>query len=496
MSPPRTPSAPARSGRAATIVFWIGLALAPLAGVLIWLAHGGGALKGAAVLAVASAVIVGLSVVVRRDGEWVRAELHQTILAENEAVRAEVRAELSAVDRDATNVLYREIAALRDEVDALRENVDRPAHAGAHQQPAYQQPGYQEERTGYRSAPASHAAPDPAPVSPGRHWEQPAEPEPAHAGYQAGYHSGYRHSGYRDEPAAAGWQTPAAAEERTYRRRTETVQVSVHQTTTHMEDAAGTVGRLAGRFGTPGGRLAERINEARAARRDRDEDPLAGLRDTGTDEPWPDAFTARTEPAGNQPARPALTAHDDAPRWSDYQQQQQPEYRQPEYQQAEYQQRDHRAGEYRSAEYRSADYQGNVYGAQSAVYRSDHRSEPEPDHRAQAGREEARYEAAHYEAARYEAVRPTSPGGSGYAASASGEHRSVRWASHRAPDPADQTGDVARPAQGTGWQPATPPRPLGAAASYPDTYAADASGGWQPPQETTESWRAGSSRRY
>ena len=54
------------------VLFWAGVALAPVAMALLLLADGNGPLRIAAVLAILSVVLIGLSVALRGDAESVR----------------------------------------------------------------------------------------------------------------------------------------------------------------------------------------------------------------------------------------------------------------------------------------------------------------------------------------------------------------------------------------------------------------------------------------
>lgn len=106
-----------------TTLFWMGVSLAPLAGLVVWFARGGGPLRAAAVMAILGTVLIGLSVALRRDDDRVRLELQENLLAEMDAVRAELGAELgAALDAAAQHPdqsLQAEVAELRERVEAL-----------------------------------------------------------------------------------------------------------------------------------------------------------------------------------------------------------------------------------------------------------------------------------------------------------------------------------------------------------------------------------------
>src|SRR5215510_12971633 len=104
-------------------LFWGGVGLAPLA-VLIMLVASGGVLKVAAVIAMMSVVLIGVSITLRRDPETVRVELHDTILDEVDQLRHDVREDVNAAARNTHRALTDRIQAMHGGIEALRAHVD------------------------------------------------------------------------------------------------------------------------------------------------------------------------------------------------------------------------------------------------------------------------------------------------------------------------------------------------------------------------------------
>ncbi|MDI5941979.1 hypothetical protein QLR68_28385, partial [Micromonospora sp. DH15] len=57
-----------RDPRLLPVLFWIGVALAPVAALILLVADGNGPLRFAAVLAILAVVLIGLSIALRADG--------------------------------------------------------------------------------------------------------------------------------------------------------------------------------------------------------------------------------------------------------------------------------------------------------------------------------------------------------------------------------------------------------------------------------------------
>lgn len=128
-------------GRLPTVLFWVGAMLAPLAGIALWFARDGGALRGTAVLAIVGTVLIGLSVVLRRDADGVRIELQENLAAEIEAVRGDLGSAMTTALQRTKHGTHAELAALQEQLDTLTarlggEPAPEPVGASAAQAPA------------------------------------------------------------------------------------------------------------------------------------------------------------------------------------------------------------------------------------------------------------------------------------------------------------------------------------------------------------------------
>ncbi len=108
-----------RTGRRRlTWLFWAGVGVAPLAALLLLLGQGVGALRAAAVLAVLSVVMIGLSVTLREDVTTVRDDFSETLRREVDLVRADV----DTLRRGVELTMHRELERVRGELEAARQD--------------------------------------------------------------------------------------------------------------------------------------------------------------------------------------------------------------------------------------------------------------------------------------------------------------------------------------------------------------------------------------
>ncbi|MET8254316.1 hypothetical protein ABZU46_23685, partial [Micromonospora sp. NPDC005197] len=120
MPAPVTPDA-RRQPLLLTVLFWGGVALAPVAALILLVADGNGPLRFAAVLAIVAVVLIGLSIALRPDGDDGRAD---ELLDEIEELRRELRAEIVAAAQRGNQALDQAqraqegIAAVRRRLDA------------------------------------------------------------------------------------------------------------------------------------------------------------------------------------------------------------------------------------------------------------------------------------------------------------------------------------------------------------------------------------------
>jgi len=113
-----------RGGRPLTVLFWSGVGLSPLALLLLLFVDGEGSLRGGAVLALLSVVIIGLSVALRKDPESVRAELEDALLDEVDAMRDDVRNDIATAARATHRQFSEKLHHVHESVEALRAEVD------------------------------------------------------------------------------------------------------------------------------------------------------------------------------------------------------------------------------------------------------------------------------------------------------------------------------------------------------------------------------------
>ncbi|MGK5442841.1 hypothetical protein ACSNN7_13645 [Micromonospora sp. URMC 105] len=238
-----------------TVLFWIGVAIAPIAALILLIADGNGPLRFAAVLAIMAVVLIGLSIALRADGGQPRGE---EFLDELEQLRRELRAEIVAAAQRGNQALDQsqrvedQVAALRRRLDTAAAGIaaavgitgavaEEPAGAGRARVPAPE--AHDRPSGGRRRA----AAPEEAPASWGRAATDRDDEEPAGRRYggerpaagQAGVYGGARE--------ARGAAAAAEPSGRPVVRHTETVHVTTRHTVVDGADPA--VGNAYGGYG-------------------------------------------------------------------------------------------------------------------------------------------------------------------------------------------------------------------------------------------------------
>ncbi|WP_344651926.1 hypothetical protein [Cryptosporangium japonicum] len=128
MPPPHLPppergeseSAPSTPGfrRHVGKLFWVGVAIAPLAALLLVLGSGVGPLRAAAVLAVFSVVIIGLSVVLRDDAAMVKDDVEEQLRTEVNQLRNDI----DSLRRGVEVSVHRELERVHRELEATRRD--------------------------------------------------------------------------------------------------------------------------------------------------------------------------------------------------------------------------------------------------------------------------------------------------------------------------------------------------------------------------------------
>ncbi|MGS2613050.1 hypothetical protein ACVCAH_00730 [Micromonospora sp. LZ34] len=142
------PVAPAdkRNPPLLTALFWIGVALAPVAALILLVADGNGPLRFAAVLAILAVVLIGLSIALRADGGGQHGT--EELLKEIEQLRRELRGEIVAAAQRGNQALdqaqraQEAVTGLRRRLDASVAALagDEPADAGRARVPAAEAP--------------------------------------------------------------------------------------------------------------------------------------------------------------------------------------------------------------------------------------------------------------------------------------------------------------------------------------------------------------------
>src|SRR5262245_34923870 len=115
-----------RASTAPLVLLWIAIALAPVAGTLLVFGGEGGLLRAGGALAMLAVVLVALGTVLARAGTGGRAggDVEAYVGHEIEAVRADIRADISRATKASHRVLGEQIAALGDTVEALRGQIE------------------------------------------------------------------------------------------------------------------------------------------------------------------------------------------------------------------------------------------------------------------------------------------------------------------------------------------------------------------------------------
>ncbi|MEU1754691.1 hypothetical protein ABZ436_18760 [Micromonospora matsumotoense] len=350
-----------RSPQLLTVLFWIGVALAPIAALILLFADGNGPLRFAAVLAITAVVLIGLSIALRADDGPGSSDAE--VLDELEQLRRELRSEIVAAAQRGNQALDQsqrteeQVTALRRRLDATAAELaaaaavapvaeDRAGGAGRARVPAVEPAP--EAPVGRRRAAAEESTPDWGPADdaepigagrgraatdraatdreaaapPGRRYA----PERPTTG-QAGVYGASGREARGGMPAAESASRPLGVV-----RHTETVHVTTRHTVVDGPDPVGGYGGgYAGRW-TPGpeqsswaGGEPERPWSGQAEPPGRDwsapsDDRSRGARPPSRDErSWPAASGPSwgapaddREPARPDPGRP----DSDRPEWS------------------------------------------------------------------------------------------------------------------------------------------------------------------------------------
>jgi hypothetical protein len=119
------PPAP-RARRHIGKLFWVGVAIAPIAALLLVIGNGVGPLRAAAALAILSVVIIGLSVVLRDDAAMVKDDVEDQLRTEVDRLRADI----DSLRRGVEISVHRELERVHHELEATRRESVIRAEAG------------------------------------------------------------------------------------------------------------------------------------------------------------------------------------------------------------------------------------------------------------------------------------------------------------------------------------------------------------------------------
>ncbi|MCZ7419436.1 hypothetical protein O7605_07870 [Verrucosispora sp. WMMA2121] len=230
---------PADPRKLLTVLFWGGVALAPVAALILLVADGNGPLRFAAVLAILAVVLIGLSIALRTDGGGSHAE---ELREEVDELRRELRGEIVAAAQRGNQALD-EIQRVQQALAGLRQRVD----SGGVTAVADDEP------------PGPGRARVPAPEAPSRQTERPAVPagvygtaQPA-PGRTGGY--GAARSGPGNDRPASGsagvYGSPVRPEQddRPGESGGRPLGVVRHTETVHVTTRHTIVGESGGRYG-------------------------------------------------------------------------------------------------------------------------------------------------------------------------------------------------------------------------------------------------------
>ncbi|MEU8375537.1 hypothetical protein AB0C22_20740 [Micromonospora sp. NPDC048894] len=268
-----------RSPQLLTVLFWIGVAFAPIAALILLFADGNGPLRFAAVLAITAVVLIGLSIALRADGGTRSSDAE--VLDELAQLRRELRSEIVAAAQRGNQALDQsqraeeQVTALRRRLDAVTADLataagdppaveDRAVGAGRARvpavEPAPEVPVGRRRAVAEESPPDWGAADDAEPVATGRGRVAADRETPAASGRR--YAPDRPATGQSGQPGGYGASAreprgPVPGAESTSRplgvvRHTETVHVTTRHTVVDGPDPAGGYGGgYAGRW-TPG----------------------------------------------------------------------------------------------------------------------------------------------------------------------------------------------------------------------------------------------------
>src|SRR5262245_59679658 len=133
-----------RRGQVPHGLFWGGMALAPLAVLILLFGQSTGSMRVAVVLAVLTIVMLALSIAMRPSVDMLRVDIEHRVLDEVERVRVKAREDTTTAARNTHRALSDNIHALSETVDDLKAQIDEVQTSGVltgHHAPALESGG-------------------------------------------------------------------------------------------------------------------------------------------------------------------------------------------------------------------------------------------------------------------------------------------------------------------------------------------------------------------
>ncbi|WP_020523005.1 hypothetical protein [Catelliglobosispora koreensis] len=105
-------------------LFWVGVALAPLAALVLLIGSSTGSLRTAVGILVLSVIMIAVSIMLRREGETMKTELEDTLFDEVDATRADIRDDIAHAVHATHRAFGEKFQYLLDQVEATRAELE------------------------------------------------------------------------------------------------------------------------------------------------------------------------------------------------------------------------------------------------------------------------------------------------------------------------------------------------------------------------------------
>lgn len=105
-------------------LFWSGVGLTPIAALALLIGSGTGSLRFAVALVLLAMVLIGLSIVLRRDSEHVRADVEDTLFEEIDVMRGDVRDDIAHAVQATHRAFGEKMQYLMDQLEATRAELE------------------------------------------------------------------------------------------------------------------------------------------------------------------------------------------------------------------------------------------------------------------------------------------------------------------------------------------------------------------------------------